>query len=277
MRLNKSQRGQKPLLSIKNLKVSFSLENQTIKALKGISLEVYPKEIVCLVGESGSGKSITCYSVLKLLDKNAKVDGKISFKTDNKNIENLLTLSDKKVREIRGNEISMVFQEPSAVLNPLLTVGQQLMETVLAHRKVNKDEAKKICLNAMEKAQIPDPERRFYQYPHELSGGLKQRVAIAIAVVNNPYLILADEPTTALDVTVSAKILSLFKKIKKEGKSILLITHDLGVVAEVADWVYVIKNGEIVEENNVYEIFENPKHPYTKKLLESRPIYNLNT
>ena len=277
MRLNKSQRGQKPLLSIKNLKVSFSLENQTIKALKGISLEVYPKEIVCLVGESGSGKSITCYSVLKLLDKNAKVDGKISFKTDNKNIENLLTLSDKKVREIRGNEISMVFQEPSAVLNPLLTVGQQLIETVLAHRKVNKDEAKKICLNAMEKAQIPDPERRFYQYPHELSGGLKQRVAIAIAVVNNPYLILADEPTTALDVTVSAKILSLFKKIKKEGKSILLITHDLGVVAEVADWVYVIKNGEIVEENNVYEIFENPKHPYTKKLLESRPIYNLNT
>ncbi|EDP73773.1 ABC transporter ATP-binding protein [Hydrogenivirga sp. 128-5-R1-1] len=256
MRLNKSQRGQKPLLSIKNLKVSFSLENQTIKALKGISLEVYPKEIVCLVGESGSGKSITCYSVLKLLDKNAKVDGKISFKTDNKNIENLLTLSDKKVREIRGNEISMVFQEPSAVLNPLLTVGQQLIETVLAHRKVNKDEAKKICLNAMEKAQIPDPERRFYQYPHELSGGLKQRVAIAIAVVNNPYLILADEPTTALDVTVSAKILSLFKKIKKEGKSILLITHDLGVVAEVADWVYVIKNGEIVEENNVYEIFE---------------------
>ncbi len=277
MRLNKSQRGQKPLLSIKNLKVSFSLENQTIKALKGISLEVYPKEIVCLVGESGSGKSITCYSVLKLLDKNAKVDGKISFKTDNKNIENLLTLSDKKVREIRGNEISMVFQEPSAVLNPLLTVGQQLIETVLAHRKVNKDEAKKICLNAMEKAQIPDPERRFYQYPHELSGGLKQRVAIAIAVVNNPYLILADEPTTALDVTVSAKILSLFKKIKKEGKSILLITHDLGVVAEVADWVYVIKNGEIVEENNVYEIFENPKHPYTKKLLESRPIYNLKT
>ena len=277
MHLNKSQRGQKPLLSIKNLKVSFSLENQTIKALKGISLEVYPKEIVCLVGESGSGKSITCYSVLKLLDKNAKVDGKISFKTDNKNIENLLTLSDKKVREIRGNEISMVFQEPSAVLNPLLTVGQQLMETVLAHKKVNKDEAKKICLNAMEKAQILDPERRFYQYPHELSGGLKQRVAIAIAVVNNPYLILADEPTTALDVTVSAKILSLFKKIKKEGKSILLITHDLGVVAEVADWVYVIKNGEIVEENNVYEIFENPKHPYTKKLLESRPIYNLNT
>lgn len=273
MHSSKSQRGQKPLLSIENLKVSFKLENQILHAVKGISLEIYPQEIVCLVGESGSGKSVTCYSILKLLGKNVDVQGKISFQTENKKIDNLLTLSDKQIRNIRGNLISMVFQEPSAVLNPLLTVGQQLMETVLAHRKINKDEAKKICLNAMEKAQIPDPERRFNQYPHELSGGLKQRVVIAIATVNNPYLILADEPTTALDVTVSAKIIALFKKIKKEGKSILLITHDLGVVAEVADWVYVIKDGQIVEENNVYEIFENPKHPYTKKLLESRPVY----
>ncbi len=277
MHSNKSQRGQKPLLSIENLKVSFKLENQTINALKGISLEVYPQEIVCLVGESGSGKSVTCYSILKLLDKNAKAEGKISFEADEEKIDNLLETSDKQIRKTRGNKISMVFQEPSAVLNPLLTIGEQLMETVLAHKKVNKDEAKKICLNAMEKAQIPDPERRFNQYPHELSGGLKQRVVIAIATVNNPYLILADEPTTALDVTVSAKIIALFKKIKKEGKSILLITHDLGVVAEVADWVYVIKEGQIVEENNVYEIFENPKHPYTKKLLESRPMFNLKT
>jgi len=275
MHSNKNKRGKSPLLSIHNLKVSFKIENQTIEALKGISLKVYPKEIVCLVGESGSGKSITCYSILKLLDKNAIVEGKISFKTDRENIENLLYY--KNIREIRGNKISMVFQEPSAVLNPLITIGEQLMETVLSHKKISKEQAKKICLAAMEKAQIPHVERRFNQYPHELSGGLKQRVAIAIATVNNPYLILADEPTTALDVTVSAKILSLFKKIKSEGKSILLITHDLGVVAEVADWVYVIKNGEIVEENNVYEIFENPKHPYTKKLLQSRPIYNLKT
>ncbi len=270
---NKSQRGQKPLLSIKNLSVSFNTEENQIKALKGISLDVYKGEIVCLVGESGSGKSVTCFSILKLLPIFAKVSGKISFNDENINIDNILSLKEKEMRVIRGNRISMVFQEPSAVLNPLLTIGQQIVETILAHKNISLKQAYDTAISIMKKAQIPQPERRFNQYPHHLSGGLKQRVAIAIALVNSPSLLLADEPTTALDVTVSARILGLFKTIKNEGKSILLITHDLGVVAEVADWVYVIKDGEIVENNNVYQIFNNPQHPYTQKLLKSRPLF----
>ncbi|MDQ7055796.1 MAG: ABC transporter ATP-binding protein [Persephonella sp.] len=169
----------------------------------------------------------------------------------------------------------MVFQEPSAVLNPLLTVGQQIAETVRAHRNVSKEEAEKVALQSMEKARIPQAERRFYQYPHELSGGLKQRVVIASGIANSPVLLLADEPTTALDVTVSAQILKLFKDLKeKMGLSVLLITHDLGIVAEIADRVFVIYRGEIVEDGDVFQIFDFPQHPYTKKLLSSRPSFD---
>lgn len=270
---NKYKRGDYPLLSVKNLKVNFILENQTISALKGISFEVYPNEIVALVGESGSGKSVSCYSILKLLPRYAKVEGKISLNTKRYNIDNLLNLNNEYIRKIRGYDISLIFQEPSSVLNPLLTIGEQIVETILAHRNVSKEEATEIALRALRDVHIPEEEKRFYQYPHELSGGLKQRVAIAIATVNEPSVILADEPTTALDVTVASKILDLFKKQKEKDRGILLITHDFGVVAEVADYVYVIKDGEILEHNNVYEIFENPKHPYTIKLLESRPIF----
>ncbi|RMD45839.1 MAG: ABC transporter ATP-binding protein [Aquificota bacterium] len=273
MHSNKKFRGEIPLLSVKNLKVSFYIENQKIDALKGVSFDIYPSEIVALVGESGSGKSVSCYSILKLLPSYAKVEGKISLISKRNKIENLLNLNENQMRKIRGNEISMVFQEPSSVLNPLFTIGQQIIETVIAHNNISRKEAKKLSLKAMEEAQIPEPNKRFYQYPHELSGGLKQRIAIAIASVNKPSVILADEPTTALDVTVGAKILNLFKSQKEKGAGILLITHDLGIVAEIADWVYVIKNGEIVENNNVYELFENPKHEYTKKLLKSRPIF----
>lgn len=257
------------MLKVSNLKVSFKAGEKLINAVKGISFDVKKGEIVCLVGESGSGKSVSCYSILKLLPKNAVVSGKVSFE----NIDNLLTLSEKEIRNIRGNKISMVFQEPSAVLNPLLTIGEQIVETILAHKDISKEEAKKLAIKTMEEVNIPEPQKRFNQYPHELSGGLKQRVAIAIAIVNNPKILLADEPTTALDVTVSAKILELFVKLKEKGMGILLITHDLGVVAQVADRVYLMYKGEILEHSNVFEFFENSKTEYAKKLLKSRPIY----
>ncbi len=261
-----------PVLSVKHLSVKFHVGNQTVEALKGISFNLYPNEIVALVGESGSGKSVTCYSIMKLLPKYASVSGKITLNSQKTKIENLLKEDEETLRSIRGNTISMVFQEPSAVLNPLLTIGDQIMETILAHQKVSKEKAKEIAIASMRKAHIPEPERRFYQYPHELSGGLKQRVVIAIAIANNLEILLADEPTTALDVTVSAQILKLFKHLKEDlNLSILLITHDLGVVAEIADRVLVIYKGEIVEEGDVFDIFDNPKHPYTKKLLASRP------
>ncbi len=260
-----------PILEVRNLKVKFALEEQTVEALKGISFSMYPNEIVALVGESGSGKSVTCYSILNLLPKYASIDGEILFTHKGKTV-NIINLKPHIIREIRGNYISMVFQEPSAVLNPLLTVGSQIVETVLSHKKISEEEAKTIAIDIMRRVHIPEPERRFYQYPHELSGGLKQRVAIAIAIVNNPLILLADEPTTALDVTVSAQILKLFSELKEKLKlSILLITHDLGIVAEVADRVIVLYKGEIVEEGNVFKIFDNPEHPYTKKLLNSRP------
>ncbi|WP_457641083.1 ABC transporter ATP-binding protein [Persephonella sp.] len=260
-----------PVLSIENLKVSFEIEDETITALKGISFDIYKGEIVALVGESGSGKSVTCYSILDILPSYAKVEGKIILHRE-KEKKNILDLSEKEKRNLRGNLISMIFQEPSAVLNPLLTIGDQIVETIIAHRNVSREEAEKIALEAMEKAHIPDVEKRFSQYPHELSGGLKQRVAIAIAIANNPEILLADEPTTALDVTVSAQILKLFKILKEEMNiGILLITHDLGIVAEMADRVLVIYKGEIVEKGDVFKIFDSPSHPYTKKLLSSRP------
>ncbi|WP_457643352.1 ABC transporter ATP-binding protein [Persephonella sp.] len=259
------------VLSIENLKVSFHIEDQTVEALKGISFDVKKGEIVALVGESGSGKSVTCYSILGLLPKYASVSGKIILNRNGQK-EDLLKLKEEQLQKIRGSAVSMVFQEPSAVLNPLMKVGDQIVECILAHQNVSKEEAVKTALEAMEKARIPEPERRFNQYPHELSGGLKQRVVIATAVANTPQLILADEPTTALDVTVSAQILKLFLDLKNRlNISILLITHDLGVVAEVADRVVVIYRGEIVEKGDVFQIFDSPSHPYTKKLLSSRP------
>ena len=256
-----------PILEVKNLRVSFYVEEQAVKALKGVSFSLYPEEIVALVGESGSGKSVTCQAILDILPKYAEISGDIIY-----NGLNLRKIKKSQKRKIRGKEISMIFQEPSAVLNPLLTVGEQIVETILAHQNISLEEAKKKAIQSMENAKIPNPEQRYNQYPHELSGGLKQRVAIAIAIANYPKILLADEPTTALDVTVSAQILKLFKHLKEEFKlSIFLITHDLGIVAEIADRVMVIYKGEIVETGNVFDIFENPQHPYTKKLLQSRP------
>lgn len=254
------------MIKVENLKVRFRLENQTVEALKGVSFSLNQGEIVAIVGESGSGKSVSCNAIMDLLPSYAEIEGNIYI--DEKNIK---TISKEEIRKIRGNTVSMVFQEPSAVLNPLIPVGQQILETVLAHRSMSYKEAKDIVLEAMGLVKIPQPEKRFYQYPHELSGGLKQRVVIANAIVNKPKYILADEPTTALDVTIASQILTLFQELKENHNiGILFITHDLGVVAQIADRVVVMYKGEIMEEGDVFQIFDNPKSDYTKKLLNSR-------
>ena len=260
----------KKVLEVKNLTVWYKDDEKEHLILKNISFELFSNEILAFVGKSGSGKSITCFTILGLLSKNFLVEGEIFYYQEDKKL-NLLSLSEEKLRNIRGNKISMIFQEPSAALNPLLTVGEQIIDSILAHRNISKDEAYKLALKSMKMAQIPDVEKRFFQYPFELSGGLKQRVAIAMAIVNSPDILLADEPTTALDITVSAYILRLFLKLKEELKlGTILITHDFGVVAEIADRVMVIKDGEIVETGDVFQIFDNPKSEYTKELLSSR-------
>jgi ABC-type dipeptide/oligopeptide/nickel transport system ATPase component len=264
------------VLEVKNLNVWFKDEDGNKKQiLKNVSFELYKNEILAFVGESGSGKSITCLSIMGLLGRNAIIEGNAYLYADGEKVD-LISLPESEKRKYRGDRISMIFQEPSAVLNPLLTVGEQIVETILAHRVLPEEDAKNLAIKTMEKVRIPEPEKRFYQYPHELSGGLKQRVAIAIGIVNNPTVLLADEPTTALDVTVSAQILNLFTELKEKlNMGILLITHDFGVVAEIADRVIVIYKGQIVETGDVFEIFDNPKHEYTKKLLQSRLVLNL--
>lgn len=248
---------------VENLKVEFEIEGKKVKAVDGVSFRIDKGEIVGIVGESGSGKSVSCMAIMGLLPQYSRVDGIIQI--DGERLEGSA------FRKIRGKKVSMVFQEPSAVLNPLLTVGEQIVEGILAHRDVSKKEAKSIAIKAMEDAHIPNPERRFHQYPHELSGGLKQRVVIASAIANRPDYILADEPTTALDLTTSSQILKLMVELKqKYNVGIGLITHDLGVVAQVADRVIVMHRGKIVEEADVYTLFDSPKEEYTKKLLSSR-------
>ncbi len=260
----------KKILEVKNLTVWYKDDEREDLILDNVSFELFSDEILAFIGKSGSGKSITCFTILGLLSKNFSVEGEIIYYDKDRKI-NLLELSEKEKRKIRGNKISMIFQEPSTALNPLLTVGEQIIDTILAHKNISKDEAKKLALKSMKLAQIPDVKRRFYQYPFELSGGLKQRVAIAMAIVNSPNILLADEPTTALDITVSAYILRLFLKLKEElNLGIILITHDFGVVAEVADRVMVIKDGKIVEYGDVFQIFNSPKSDYTRELLSSR-------
>lgn len=253
-------------IQVNNLSVIFKTAEEEIKAVDDLSFHLNKGEILAIVGESGSGKSVSCMAIMGLLPDYASVKGDIIIDGQ------IIDRKDKnKLREIRGKKVSMIFQEPSAVLNPLLTVGEQIAETVLAKNKISKKEAKELAINAMKDAKIPQPEKRFYQYPHELSGGLKQRVVIATAIVNKPDYILADEPTTALDVTISAQILNLLVELKeKYNIGIALITHDLGVVAQVADRVIVMYKGKIVEENDVFTLFENPTTDYTKKLLSSR-------
>ncbi|HCO38827.1 MAG TPA: nickel import ATP-binding protein NikD [Aquificaceae bacterium] len=246
------------LLEVKDLNLWYGSNH----VLKGVSFELKEGEVLCLVGESGSGKSSILHAILGLLPEGTRLTGSIRFKG-----RELLGLSQKEYRKIRGRHISIVFQEPSAYLDPLFKIGTQIEEAYRAH--FDEGNAKEVALQALRKAGIQDAERVYNSYSHHLSGGLRQRVCIAIATVCNPEVILADEPTTALDVSVQSRILKLFRDMKEEGKSVILVTHDFGVVAEVADRVIVLKDGTIVEEGEVLNIFDNPQHPYTQELLKA--------
>ena len=264
-----------PLLSIKNLSVDFIAESGVTHALKTISISVNRGEIVALVGESGSGKSVTSLSILQLLPSPpAKYStGEIIFSENGNDATDLLKRNRYEMQDIRGNKIAMIFQEPMTSLNPVLTCGDQVMEAILLHKQVSKENAKLQTIAWFEKVKLPDPESIFKRYPHQLSGGQKQRVMIAMAMSCEPSLLICDEPTTALDVTVQKTILQLIKELQQQSNiGVIFITHDLGVVAEVADRAVVMYKGEIVEQHTVKEIFTNPKHPYTQALLACRPV-----
>ncbi|RLJ71571.1 peptide/nickel transport system ATP-binding protein [Hydrogenivirga caldilitoris] len=248
------------LLEVKNLNLWYG-GNQV---LHNVSFSLSKGEVLCIVGESGSGKSSILFSILGLLPENARVEGDITFKG-----KNLLQLKELERRRLRGKDIGMIFQEPSSYLDPLFTVGSQIAETYEGHFPDRKKESRRKSLEAMRRAGIPKAEDKFDMYPHQLSGGLKQRVCIAMAIVCEPELLLADEPTTALDVSVQKKILTLLRKLRSEGKSVILVTHDFGVVAEVGDRVIVLKEGKVVESGDVFEVFDSPKEVYTKTLLEA--------
>jgi peptide/nickel transport system ATP-binding protein len=256
------------LLEVENLQTHFATSDGVNRAVDGLSFSVEAGETVAIVGESGCGKSVTSMSILRLIpEPPGKIAGEIRFQG-----RDLLKLSDAEMRKIRGNEISMIFQEPMTSLNPVLSVGMQIGEAVQLHQGLNKKDAEARAVEMLRLVGIPAPERRVKEYPHQLSGGMRQRVMIAIALACNPKLLIADEPTTALDVTIQAQILDLMRDLKhRVGAAIVLITHDLGVVAEVAERVIVMYAGRKVEEAPVGELFRNPKHPYTKGLLGAVP------
>ncbi|NLW41122.1 MAG: ABC transporter ATP-binding protein [Tissierellia bacterium] len=257
------------LLEVKDLAVSFQTYYGEVEAVRGISFHVNKGETVAIVGESGCGKSVTANSIMQLLPMPPAFykRGQILFEG-----EDIVKKSEKEMQRIRGNKISMIFQDPMTSLNPTMKVGKQIVEGLKKHQKLSSSQAEKKAIEMLELVAVPQPEKRIKQYPHEFSGGMRQRVMIALAMVSNPRLLIADEPTTALDVTVQAQILDLMKEIQEKlGTSIILITHDLGVVADMCDRVIVMYAGKILEEGTVDEIFENPKHPYTRKLLGSVP------
>ncbi|GAA5345578.1 peptide/nickel transport system ATP-binding protein/oligopeptide transport system ATP-binding protein [Planifilum fimeticola] len=257
-----------PLLQIRNLKTYFFQDDGVVPAVDGIDLEVKRKETLALVGESGCGKSITSFSILKLLPERGKiVEGEILF--DGKEIR---ILPEEEMVRIRGNEISMIFQEPMTSLNPVMTIGDQIAESLILHQRLDKKAARLRTVELLKLVGFPRAEEIVDEYPHQLSGGMRQRAMIAMAVACNPKLLIADEPTTALDVTIQAQILELMREVKEKfDTSILLITHDLGVVAEMADRVVVMYAGRVVEEADVIRLFEQPAHPYTEGLLKSVP------
>ena len=257
------------ILQVENLTTSFLTSNGEVQAVRGVSFSVGKGEILGIVGESGSGKSVTSMSILRLLADTARIkDGSILFEG-----EDLTKVSKKKLREIRGNKISMIFQDPMSSLNPLIPVGKQVSEMIkIHHPKMGKEERKAQVMELFAKVRIPEPEKRYHSFPHEFSGGMRQRVMIAMALANKPELLIADEPTTALDGTIQDPILSQLRELDKEyGASIIFITHDLGVVAELCDRVLVMYGGLIMEEARIEDIFERPGHPYTMGLLHSIP------
>ncbi|MBO9658014.1 MAG: ABC transporter ATP-binding protein [Chitinophagaceae bacterium] len=264
-----------PLLSIQDLCIDFISAAGNARALKGISFDVNKGEIVALVGESGSGKSVTSLAILQLLPSPPAVytSGTIVFSEDGQTSVDIVKAPPSLLQNIRGNKIAMIFQEPMTSLNPVLTCGEQIVEAILSHKKMSGDSAKKLALEWMGKVKLPDPSALFKRYPHQLSGGQKQRVMIAMAMSCEPSLLICDEPTTALDVTVQKTILQLIKELQQQtGMGVIFITHDLGVVAEIADRTLVLYKGEIVEQNSVHTLFTQPKHPYTKGLLACRPV-----
>ncbi len=257
------------LLSVHDLCTYFFTDDGVVKAVDKVSYEVDQGKTLCLVGESGCGKSVSALSIMRLIPAppGRIAEGRIVF-----NGRDLLALSEAEMRSIRGNDIAMIFQEPMTSLNPVFTVGDQIMEAVMLHQKVKTAEARARTIEMLRKVQIPDPEQRIHEYPHQMSGGMRQRVMIAMALSCNPKLLIADEPTTALDVTIQAQILDLLRQLQQDLKmALLLITHDLGVVAEMADHVAVMYAGKIVEHAEVKELFEHPLHPYTQGLFRSLP------
>jgi peptide/nickel transport system ATP-binding protein len=260
---------QTPLLEVKGLKTYFQIDKERVaKAVDGVDFTINPGETVALVGESGSGKSITSLSIMQLVGKPGKIrEGQIVFSGSD-----LTKYSDKQMSKVRGREIAMIFQEPMTALNPVYTIGSQIIETLIRHKKMSKAEARTRAVDLLKTVGFPRAEATMNEYPHQLSGGMRQRAMIAIAISCDPKLLIADEPTTALDVTIQAQILDLMNDMKmKFNMAVLLITHDLGVVAEYADRVMVMYGGQIVEDTDVETLFENPKHPYTIGLLESLP------
>ncbi|ADD03422.1 oligopeptide/dipeptide ABC transporter, ATPase subunit [Thermoanaerobacter italicus Ab9] len=260
----------KNLVEFRNLKTFFYTSEGVVKAVNDVSFSIREGETVCIVGESGCGKSVTALSLMRLIQSPpGKIEGgEIIF--DGRDV---LKLSETEMRKIRGNEIGMVFQEPMTSLNPVLTIGEQIMEPLMVHKLMNKKEAWNKAVELIKQVGIPRAEQIMTSYPHELSGGMRQRIMIAIALSCDPKLLIADEPTTALDVTIQAQILDLLRKIKQErNMALMLITHDLGIVAEMADYVVVMYAGKVIEEAPVKELFKNPKHPYTRGLLKAKPI-----
>ena len=266
-------------LEVTNLETSFLSDYSSTRALENISFHIKQSEVLALVGESGSGKTVTSLSIMGLLPSNGRINnGKIVLLSKNNKKINILEMSDDKLNKVRGKDVSMIFQEPMTCLNPTMTVGNQIVEVILNHKKISNIEAKKSVIDLLKLVEIPDPELKVNEYPHQLSGGMRQRVMISIALACEPKLIIADEPTTALDVTIQAQLLELLKKLKNSvvsKTSILFITHNLGIVREIADRIIVMYAGTIVEEGTVDDVFNSPLHPYTKGLIQSLPEFNI--
>lgn len=267
------------ILQVKDLQTKFRVGKRTVNAVNGVTFDLRRGKSLCIVGESGCGKSVTAHSIMQLLPPNGDIKG--GTVTYNPSDADTLVLSDfskksKQIRSIRGKDIAMIFQDPMSTLNPVYTIGDQIMENLLNHEKITKKEARARIIELLSELGIPEAEKRFDQYPHEFSGGMKQRVMIAIAMICNPKILIADEPTTALDVTIQAQILDLIKRMQQNhGTSLILITHNMGIVAEVADDVAVMYMGRVVEFGTVKQIFTNPSHPYTKALMESVPVLGM--
>ena len=266
--------GRELILDARNIAVNFRVEGGVVEAVKDVSFQLHKGETIALVGESGSGKSVTARTVMRLLTKRATVNPKSRITLDG---DEILKLSEGDMRKLRGNKVAMIFQEPMSSMNPVYTIGQQICEIIHLHNRVSRREAMNRARTLLEEVHIPEPGARLMQYPHQLSGGQRQRVMIAMALANRPDILIADEPTTALDVTVQAQILNLIKELKaKYGMAVILITHDLTIVRQFSDYVYVMQNGAVQEHNRTEELFRNPKHSYTQHLLASEPKGNAN-